>query len=105
MGPAIGKQKSRRTAETRPSKMEAGRVKGEERIGSVIGVLTVEGTSGDPGLLFADKFVEVLKETDQDDEQRAGNSHKEDIGEHGHDGVGESDHTGIVNHAQARGQN
>ena len=59
--------------------METGRVNGEERIGSVVGVLTVEGTSGDPGLLFADKFVEVLKEADQDDEERAGNSHKEDI--------------------------
>jgi len=84
--------------------MEAGRVKGEERIGSVIGVLTVEGTSGDPGLLFADKFVEVLKEANQDDQERAGDSHEEDIGEQDHDGVGENDHTGIVNHAQALGQ-
>jgi hypothetical protein len=100
----MGKQKSRRTAETRPRKMEAGRVKGEERIGSVIGVLTVEGTSGDPGLLFADKFVEVLKEANQDDQERAGDSHEEDIGEQDHDGVGENDHTGIVNHAQALGQ-
>ena len=82
--------------------MEAGKVKGEERIGSVFGVSAV--TSGDPELLFADKFVEVLKEADQDDEQRAGNSHEEDIGEQVHDGVGESDHTGIVNQAHAGSQ-
>ena len=83
--------------------METGRVNSEKRIGSVVAVST--GTCDDPGLLFSDKFVEVLKEADQDDQERAGNSHKEYPGEDAHHGVGKSEHTGIVNQGPVRDQN
>ena len=79
--------------------MENGSVKNEERGVFAFGVLVVAATCEGPGLLFADEFVEILKETDQDDEQRTGEANKEEPGEHSHSGAGKSDHRGIVNQA------
>jgi hypothetical protein len=64
-----------------------------------IGVLTVAATSRGPALLFADKLVEVLKEADDDNKKRAGDSHEEDPGAEAHHGAGQNDHTRILNQA------
>ncbi len=61
------------------------------------------GESGeDMNLLLADEFVQVLEEANDDDEQGSGDADEEDPDHPGHDGVGKSDHRGIVN--QERGE-
>lgn len=80
-----------------PRKIESGEVKNEDWGGLAVGVLAVAATSPVPSLLFANEFVEVLKETDEDDEQRTSESHKENPCEQGHPGMGKSNHKGIVN--------
>lgn len=84
---------------TSPRKMENGSVKNEERGSCAVGVLVVSATCEGPSLLFADEFVEILKEADQDDEQRASEANEEEPGEHSHSGAGKNDHRGIVNQA------
>jgi len=65
-----------------------------------MGVLTVEATSETPRLVFADKFVQVFKETNEDNQERPGNPNEEEPGAKGHCGAGQSDHKSIVNQAR-----
>jgi hypothetical protein len=53
------------------------------------------GTAG--GLLFAEEFVKVLKEADDDDEQGACASNEKEPGNHCQKAMEESGHRGIVN--------
>jgi hypothetical protein len=96
MGPATGKQKSRRTAVMSPRKMDGNR----ERDDAGRGVLAVAATFGMLRLIFANEFVEILKEADEDDNQRAGKPDEENPGEQGHSGMRESDHTRILMHVR-----
>jgi hypothetical protein len=93
MRPATGKQKSRRTEETSARRRERARV---ARGDPVIGVVTVAATCRFPELVFTDEFVEVLKEADEDDEERAGEADEKKPGEENHDGMAENDHRGIL---------
>lgn len=68
-----------------------------ERGGWAAALLTLAGTSDDPPLIFADEFVEILKEADEDDEQRAGEADQEEHGQQIHRGTGQGKHTRILN--------
>jgi hypothetical protein len=84
----MGKQKSRRTALTRARRTETARGKEAERGALATALLTLAATSDDPPLIFADEFVEILKEADEDDEQRAGEADQEEHGQQIHSGTG-----------------
>lgn len=58
-------------------------------------------TAGVPELLFADEFHQILNEADEDDEERPGDSHKEEPGEHTHTDMEKFDHNCIVNQSVA----
>jgi hypothetical protein len=57
-------------------------------------------TSAVPGLVFPNKFVEVLDKTYKDHQRRPRQPDEEEPGNYGHDAKSETNHNGILNHSR-----
>jgi hypothetical protein len=86
--------------ETRPRRIDGHSAKGRVSAGAAGAVFTLAATTRGPRLVFADEFVEVFKEADEDHDQRPGKSDQKEAGQQVHSGVGKSNHTRILNQAR-----
>jgi len=69
------------------------------RLDRAVGIVTAAATSQCPELIFANEFVEILKEADKDHKQRTGEPDQKQPGQHVHSGKGQGEHSVILDQA------